>query len=192
MWKGPSGHPHTPLGGRVLELGCGNGKTAAALVRHADLVVGLDFSRSGLLSCRASVHSPRLELVEADVRALPFPHHVFDHVVAVHVLGHLLKEERRNALSEIRRVTAPGGTVIIRAFSQRDLRAGKGQEVEPGTFMKGNGIPTHFFSRQELVDLMTGLEMLSLEEVVQGKRYGGVEHDRAEWCGTFQTVGPMR
>jgi len=192
MWKGPSILSYPVLSGTVLELGCGNGKTVAALVRSAERVVGLDFSRQGLDRCRASVRSTKLDLVEGDVRDLPFSDQCFDHVVAVHVLGHLRAKEMEQAVREILRVMVPGGTVMIRTFSCQDMRAGKGEEVEPGTYIRGNGILTHYFSHAEIAELMSDFLEVSLEEVVQKKRYRGSEHVRAEWEGVYQTVLPMR
>ncbi|MDW5563735.1 MAG: class I SAM-dependent methyltransferase [Methanomassiliicoccus sp.] len=194
MWKGP---PKDDLGlelaGVVLELGCGNGKTAAVLVRTASSVVALDFSRVGLRSCRLAVPSPGLELVRGDLRSLPFADRTFDHVVASHVLGHLLQDERRRAMDEIIRVLVPGGTLVLRAFSVKDMRCGQGQEIEAGTFRRGTGIRNHFFSGEELRVLTVGLEEVTLEESVSSKRYGGREMTRAEWSGIFRVIrdGPQ-
>ena len=41
-------------------------------------------------------------------------------------------------------------------FLNRDFRYGQGNETEPGTFLRGNGIQTHYFTGQEVVDLFTG------------------------------------
>ncbi len=185
-WKGPApGGPGLKLGGRVLELGCGNGKTAAALVRDAS-VVAIDFSRKGLEACRAAVRSPRLELVLGDVCYLPFEGRSFDHAVASHVLGHLLEAERSQAMKEIVRVLVPGGTLIFREFSVQDMRFGQGREVERNTFQRGTGIRTHFFEGDEIRQLASGLEEISLEEVVSTKRYDGADRTRAEWAGVFK------
>ena len=45
------------------------------------------------------------------------------------------------------RVLRPGGEVRFKAFSRADMRFGKGEEVEPGTFIRGAGVLTHYFSR---------------------------------------------
>lgn len=187
MWKGP---PCTDpgLGGRVLELGCGNGKTASALVRGAELVVALDFSLKGLEACRRATPSPKLEVVRGDACGLPFPDRCFDHVVASHVLGHLLEDERTIAMREITRVLVPAGTLVLRVFSVGDMRRGQGREVERETFQRGTGIRNHYFDREELRMLASRLEEVSLEEIISMKRYGGNERTRAEWTGVFRKV----
>ena len=175
------------LEGRVLELGCGNGKTAAVLVRTADEVVALDFSPKGLEACRNAVVSPKLELVRGDLRFLPFAQASMDHIVASHVLGHLLEGERVEAMREIVRVLSPGGTLVLRAFSVRDMRCGQGRAIENNTFQRGTGIRNHFFDRDEIRALTFGLEEISLEEVTSVKRYNGEERTRAEWVGLYRS-----
>jgi SAM-dependent methyltransferase len=107
----------------VLELGCGNGKTAAALVRDAS-VVAIDFSRKGLEAFRAAVRSPRLELVlgmSATCRSRPL----------VRSCGGLARPRAPAggrevaAMKEIVRVLVPGGTLIFREFSVQDMRFGR-------------------------------------------------------------------
>lgn len=192
MWRGAPAIDVPVASGRVLELGCGNGKTARALVATAQMVVGVDFSRPGLTACRRSVQSTHLHLVEGDVLRLPFAEGTFDGVMAVHVLGHLMEGEREEAMAEVRRVLVPGGHVTIRCFSLRDMRGGRGMEVETGTYVRGNGIPTHFFSREEMAYLTRDLIELSLTETIQKKKFHGTDQIRAEWTGTYQTDFPMR
>lgn len=193
MWKGPPHEdPGLELEGKVLELGCGNGKTASVLVRKAAAVVALDFSMNGLAACRSAVRSPKLELVRGDLLSLPLADRSFDNVVASHVLGHLLEDERSEAMREIVRVLVPGGTLTLRAFSVRDMRCGQGREIEAGTFQRGTGIRNHFFERDELLDLASDLEEISLEEITSRKRYSGMEMIRAEWSGAFRSMGANR
>lgn len=180
------------LGGKVLELGCGNGKTASALVRSADEVVAIDFSRRGLEACRRLIPSPGLILVRGDLRSLPFADGSFDNVVASHVLGHLMEGERGKAMAEVRRVLRPGGTLLLKVLSVRDMRCGAGQEVEKRTFQRGTGIRNHFFCEMELRSLTSGLEELSLDEIVRPKRYAGEEHARAEWVGVYMVPSDRR
>jgi SAM-dependent methyltransferase len=190
MWKGPARDIVPTLHDQtVLELGCGNGKTAAALVRAGAEVVAVDFSRRGLRACSGAVPSPRLALIEADIRHLPFADHIFDTVVAFHVLGHLLEGERGRAVEEIERVLRPGGTVLVRVFARDDMRSGKGERVEEGTYVKGTGIPCHFFTAEELDSLFQGFRALSQEEVRVTKRYDGKDMVRAEWAASYRPHG---
>ena len=46
----------------------------------------------------------------------------------------------------------------MREFDAEDMRAGQGDEVEPGTFQRGQGILTHYFTEREVEQLFSGLK----------------------------------
>ncbi|MBS2965293.1 class I SAM-dependent methyltransferase [Actinocrinis puniceicyclus] len=108
-------------GDRVLDLGCGGGRHAFALLRKGAEVVALDYSMDEIKSVDAMFEAMRLEgEVPADARAvavrgdayrLPFPDNAFDVVVAAEVLEHLHDDTR--AFAELRRVLKPGGRIAV-------------------------------------------------------------------------------
>jgi len=152
LWQGAAtGIPSFPPGTRVLEAGCGNGKTLATLSRNGCHATGCDIAASALRLAHHAV--PKARLVQADVRCLPFPDQTFDAVIAVHVTGALLESDRRQAATEYARVLAPGGTLFFREFSVGDFRYGKGRPVEEKSFLRGDGVMTHYFTEDEVYDL---------------------------------------
>lgn len=177
MWRAlPPEDINVREGSRVLELGCGNGKTLAA-IRGEDIhIVGVDISRVGMMLSPAMGSVP---MVQGDAAMLPFRGGSFDLVVAHHVLGHLLLEERREASSEIQRVLARGGEARVLVHSRNDMRSGGGKEMEPETFLSGSGIITHFFDEGEVRDLFSSMEVVSVGEVVREKTYSGTRVMRA-------------
>jgi hypothetical protein len=54
----------------------------------------------------------------------------------------------------------------FKGFSVKDLRAGKGNSVEKGTYEREQGLLYHYFDVQEVRDMFAvdGLEAVSLEE----------------------------
>lgn len=135
------------LTGRVVELGAGGGKVGNVLPADA---LALDWAPEGLRDAAR----PRMV---ADVRALPFRAGSVDALVAVHVLGHLLAEEREDAVAEWARVLRPGGALVVEVFAAGDAREGTGRPVEAGTWER-EGIPTHHFSQEEADALFVGWE----------------------------------
>jgi 2-polyprenyl-6-hydroxyphenyl methylase / 3-demethylubiquinone-9 3-methyltransferase len=98
--------PASATGGLLLDVACGGGLLAPHLpdgYRH----VGVDIVASALEQAREHGVEPIL----ADATALPFADEAFDVVVAGEVLEHL--EDLDTAVTELCRVTRPGGWIVI-------------------------------------------------------------------------------
>jgi SAM-dependent methyltransferase len=105
-----------PAGSRVLEVGCGTGAQTVSLARNSPgaRIVAFDRSAESLAQAKAKVDAAGLTNVEfrqADLFALPFDAHSFDHVFVCFVLEHLPSPAA--ALAGLRRVLKPGGTVTV-------------------------------------------------------------------------------
>lgn len=152
LWQGTAtGIPSFPTGARVLETGCGNGKTLSALNRNGCNVTGCDIAASALRLAREAV--PGACLMQADVRHLPFRAAAFDAVLAVHITGTLCESERLHATAELYRVLVPGGILFFREFSVADFRYGQGKPAEENSFLRGDGVMTHYFTPSEVKTL---------------------------------------
>jgi len=92
--------------GRVLDLGCGTGRSLGLLVR-ADTVIAIDPSLRMLV--RARRRTPHVPLVAGRAEQLPFADHVFDTVVSALVFCSI--DRPRVALAEVRRVLAADGSL---------------------------------------------------------------------------------
>jgi SAM-dependent methyltransferase len=102
---------HIASGTRVLEVGCGPGRAAAALAeRHGADVTAVDASPEMLGAARTLVPAS-VELVQAEAEALPFDDRAFD-VAFSSFAVHLF--DRPRAFAEIRRVLRPGGVYWIK------------------------------------------------------------------------------
>jgi SAM-dependent methyltransferase len=121
----------------------------------------------------------------ADASCLPLQDGSFDAVFAFHVTGHLLAKGRSALASEAARVLAPGGRLFFRDFSKQDMRAGQGEEVEPGSFLRGGGILTHYFRESEVGELFCDLLPSSIGTHCWKLRVKGETHVRAEVEAVF-------
>jgi SAM-dependent methyltransferase len=101
-----------PPGGVVADVGCGNGAYLAELARRkvAGRVIGMDLSPGMLAAASARGIGPAA-LVNADATALPLGPASVDLTLAMHMLYHV--PDPLDAVRELRRVTRPGGTVLI-------------------------------------------------------------------------------
>jgi MPBQ/MSBQ methyltransferase len=188
--------PALAPGSKVLELGCGDGRTLGLACRRGWVVTGLDWAPSALGICRSRPETAGSQgLVLGDARILPFRDRIFDGVFAIHVIGHSDVEGRHQIARECARVLRSGGTLIVREFGTGDMRAGQGNEVEKGTFRRGSGIITHYFIAEEIAALFPELilrDCLTLRWPFRaGRRISGREILTMEFARENRTEPPV-
>jgi SAM-dependent methyltransferase len=100
---------------RLLEIGYGSGLLMPTLAPIADELYGADLEPepAGLKDALARLGVKPTRLVQADIRALPFPDAHFDGVVAFSILEHLQPDALSTALAEVARVLQPGGRFLV-------------------------------------------------------------------------------
>lgn len=114
-------------GERVLDLAAGTATSSAALARTGAQVVGCDFSLGMLAVGRRAGH-PGVELVAGDALRLPFADRAFDAVTISFGLRNTA--DAGQALRELRRVTRPGGRLVVCEFSHPTWRPFRTAYVE--------------------------------------------------------------
>ncbi len=157
----------------ALDVGCGNGRHASALLDRGIRVVGLDISRSLLRLAQDRI--PRgaarhVNWLEAEAGAIPLRDGSADAALCIAVLHHLpSREERIAALRDVRRVLTPGGSVFVSVWAldqPRFLQLAESQggrppesrgDVEvPWSMPDGTVIPRyyHLFQEGELQEMI--------------------------------------
>jgi len=101
-------------GERVLDLAAGTATSSAALAQTGADVIGCDFSLGMLRVGRQAGHEG-VELVAGDALHLPFRDAAFDAVTISFGLRNT--QDIDQALVELRRVTRPGGRLVVCEFS---------------------------------------------------------------------------
>jgi SAM-dependent methyltransferase len=92
---------------RLLDAGCGSGRTLDELARYGR-VSGVDLSPDAVETARRRGHD---DVRVARVEELPFADATFDVVTCLDVVEHT--PDDRAALAELRRVTRPGGLLLV-------------------------------------------------------------------------------
>jgi len=110
--------------GRILDGGCGAGRTTVALGRGRPgaRIVALDRFDSDYIegggrrllerNLELAGLASRVEIAPGDLTALPFPDQAFDAAVSAHAIDHL-GPQASAALREMRRVLKPGGRFLM-------------------------------------------------------------------------------
>jgi SAM-dependent methyltransferase len=98
---------HLPARARILDAGCGSGRNMVELARHGT-VTGVELSEASVCLARERGAG---EVVEGSVLEMPFEADSFDLAASLDVIEHL--EDDLAALRELRRVVAPGGSLLV-------------------------------------------------------------------------------
>jgi SAM-dependent methyltransferase len=166
---------------RVLDLGCGAGRHVVYLARAGFDVHGTDVSPRGLEYTRAWLTREGLhaDLQLSDMTVIPYPDGYFDAIVSTYVIHHNTLDNIRRCVAEMYRTLASGGRVLLTVQSKRGYSYGRGQPLEPDTFLHDEGadagVPHHYFDEQGLRNLFaqfTIVELFPLEwDQVEGDQH---------------------
>ncbi|KAH3732914.1 class I SAM-dependent methyltransferase [Pelomyxa schiedti] len=168
---------------RVLDLGCGLGRHTCHFALQGCQVWAMDImeqavsATTNLLQTRtgtvSATEAENLRLATGRVSCgrmteLPYGDAFFDLVICFNVVYHARRLEIEKALSEILRVTKPGGFVFITFLSKLDWNKPFSDPViEPNTIVKQTGpeagVPHFFSTRQDIDQLMTGFRLVYVE-----------------------------
>jgi SAM-dependent methyltransferase len=100
-----------PVRPALLDVGCGVGLLHPGLLPLTRSLAGTDISHEAL--ARAETENPSVAYRPQDGNHLSFESASFDVSLAVCVLHHVPAGERETLVQEMRRVTRPGGLVIV-------------------------------------------------------------------------------
>jgi len=117
-----------PPGGRVLDLGCANGREMVDLSSAGFSVVGVDIAVEALRIGRGRL--PGAGFVTGDAARLPFQTGSFEGVWASASLLHLDPLQAAGAVAEIARVLSPGGGLYC------SVQSGDARGFVPGRSVK--------------------------------------------------------
>lgn len=101
---------------RILDVGCGNGRVPAALSTLGHVSIAFDLVRQ-----RSWRNNEMVSFLVADITSIPFVDSCFDLCTCLAVLAEV--QDDGAALSEINRVLAPGGIVVIHVPNRHNLKS---------------------------------------------------------------------
>ncbi len=131
----------------VADLGCGTGRTAAALAPYVGQVIAVDASAEMLAAARHRLGTAaNVDLRTGELESLPIADGSVDLALLVLVLHHVADPQR--VLRDARRILAPGGRLLVIDMQPHDREEYRGQmghvwlgfsESEMGRLLGGAG-----------------------------------------------------
>lgn len=129
----------------IIDVGCGTGHFSFALAKE-NFLVGLDLSLQMLLAAQKKGFQP----IQASASSLPLASNSFDLVLANSIIQCIACAEK--FISELVRVCAPGGRIVISAFNSQNifLRLFRYLEITPRP-------PLFLHPLKKIIDLLAKL-----------------------------------
>lgn len=161
-----------PLKSRVLDYGCGYGRTSQALFETGYTnLTGVDSSSQ--MIHRGNLEYPHLSLISIDSPTLKYPDNHFDAIVLCAVLTCIPdKQEKLVVINEFRRVLKPGGIVHMVEYCSEANRV----------FKSKLGVMMHHQSSDGLRSLFTSFTKLSFN-ITQSPTMSGNQAQAVSFFG---------
>jgi len=166
---------------KVLEVGCGGGRSLNQLLCKTENIVGIDNDKKAVDLAKNNLRGhPKIKLIKCEARKLPFKANSFDFVICMTTFANFGKEKFK-ILSEMKRTVKPRGSIIMsvyanNAFKERmkiykKLKIPLQKIVGTTVFLKeenGRHVISEQFSKAEL----TGIFNRAKLRVIEIKRIG--------------------
>lgn len=159
--------------GKILELGCGQGRDTLLFLENNMEVFAFDYASTCINQlveiAKNEGISSRLHAYVHDLRdGIPLPDSSMDACFShMFFTMYLTEREIANIMDEVRRVLRPGGLNIYSVRNQNDPHFGNGRWIGEDLW-EMNGFVVHYFSEEKIRRLSKGFEILGIEEFEEG------------------------
>lgn len=168
---------HIKKHAKVLEVGCGDGRSLTYIKDITKNIVGIDINKKAINYAKKIL--PELKFQVADGKDLPFEENSFDFVICMTTPANF-GSDRQKFYSEMKRVLKPSGEIIINVFNEDAMPARMEiykkfnapiKEVIGGKVIFEDVGPSEQFSKQELEEIFKKAELEIIEITKQGMGY---------------------
>ncbi|MFW5999630.1 MAG: class I SAM-dependent methyltransferase [Halanaerobiaceae bacterium] len=150
-------------GDKLLDLGGGTGQLLNYIPEEVDVTI-LDSSEKMLERARNKVKRQNIEYVKGRGDNMPFPDHIFDHIVIVDAFHHFNQVD--TTIMELSRVIKPSGQLYILEYTPESNVT---RLISAGENLVGE--PANFFRPSELIDIIKNVGFEFRKPDISGSTY---------------------
>ena len=164
------------LDAKVLDVGCGSGRSVFDILSKTKNIVGIDHSDRAVADAKNNFSRyPSIKILKADAAQLPFDNEEFDFVICMTTFANFA-DKKFKALEEMRRVLKDSGKIIISVFSENALEERmrvyktsgvKIKEVKNGTVIFDESLGDNIseqFTKEQLENIFSKVN-LKIEDI---------------------------
>ncbi len=157
---------------KILDFLCGGGRHTIAAAQRGHSVFGFDKSENGIQFTKSQLKEPGLmaEFSIGDMTELPEKPAFFHGGFSWDALHHNTIKNIKITVEKIKHNIKPGGYFLCNLLSTKSDSRGNGNEIEPETFIKEDGLEAgvmhHYFDEEEILDLFNDWEIIYLNEQI--------------------------
>jgi 2-polyprenyl-3-methyl-5-hydroxy-6-metoxy-1,4-benzoquinol methylase len=165
LWKKLQFFLKSVHGKSILDYGCGDGNYSILIENMGFKVIGIDISSNAIQIAKKSINSENIFFYTAHSIPESIHQNSFDVVVMLNVLHCLSNGDRPKLLEKTRRVLKDKGYLFASVLTTEDESYPRSEwrEIESGTFDDGSGKLFHFFTLDEIIDELKGLNIIQTE-----------------------------
>ncbi|WP_459192582.1 class I SAM-dependent methyltransferase [Halosimplex sp. J119] len=156
-----------PEGARILDAGCGGGRTVLETLADDYETVGIDLSSEQL--ALAGERAPAARLVRGDLTRLPVADGAVDALTALHSVIHVPREHHEAVFTEFARVLRPGGKLLL-TTGVGDWEGENDDWLDSGAAMQWS-----FHGRERSLELLEEAGFSVEDDTVLGDQLSGGE-----------------
>jgi len=106
--------------GKILDIGCGNGRYSIPFAKKGFDCYGIDFSKSMIKNAKESFKKNNLKAIfkQEELTNIPFKNNYFDYIICLASFHHLNKKKQSTSLKEMKRVLKPNGKLFIAVWNK--------------------------------------------------------------------------
>src|SRR3989344_4813756 len=114
-------HKHIRKNARVLEIGCGYGRSLHDILDITAFLTGIDHDSTAIEHTKLRFKSiPSIKIIQAKAEQTPFPDASFDYVICMTTFANF-GQKKYDVLAEMKRVLKKKGSILISVFSEDAL-----------------------------------------------------------------------
>lgn len=168
----------------VIDLGCGSGNDTLYLIERGKRVIACDYAQNAIRNIKKNFPEIEKAVCFDMTEGLPFEEDLTDLVVCDLSLHYFTEHRTFAILDEIKRVLRPGGMLLFRVNSVRDVNhgAGRGREIEHHLYEMEDGGYKRFFDGHDIETFWGDWDQVFLREEVMD-RY---ELEKVLWKGAMR------